>query len=194
MNEAISKSLIEGFTLSPRPSNTPGTVAGAPLNGYHCVALPGSDMLLPKDISLLADGRPEQRTLNALDSWLNYMRPVFASGQAWVGGYLRGSGPNAGRFEINVTVVFRPEHEQEAAACGRCWNQETMWSVDCTRPADEPQGRLTLLGGTGEGSVFADPDEPDHRGRARPTVKSVLAGQPAASSRRRRGLLWGRKQ
>ena len=105
MNEAISKSLIEGFTLSPRPSNTPGTVAGAPLNGYHCVALPGSDMLLPKDISLLADGRPEQRTLNALDSWLNYMRPVFASGQAWVGGYLRGSGPNAGRFEINVMLL-----------------------------------------------------------------------------------------
>lgn len=165
MRDVIAVGGLDGFTLSPH--GLADTHMGS-LDSHHAVTLPGSECLLPREISPDPGEYMSDEALDEIDAWLEVMEPALASGHAWVGGYRHTEGPLAGRFEINATVVFKPECHDDAEACGRLWNQKSIWTFG--------EGE-TETGGDGLNSVFAPLDEPDEQGRSR-TLRSMLGMRP----------------
>ena len=176
--------MLDGFTLSPH-----GAHDDHPPDGSHAVALQGTDLPLPRDPGLLEGLDPSEDTLHVIDKWLQMMMPALNSGNAWVGGFLHdedAEDERAGQFEINVTVLFLPEHRDEAFSCCTYWDQKSMWTFDKNH---EYGGYETPTGGTGGGSVFANPDAPDHLGQPRTLLKEML--EPEQRHRPRR--FWERQ-
>ena len=120
--------MLDGFTLSPH-----GAHDDHPPDGSHAVAIQGTDLPLPRDPGLLEGLDPSEDTLHAIREWLRRMKPALNSGNAWVGGFLHdedAEDERAGRFEINVTVLFLPEHRDEAFSCSTYWDQKSMRTFD----------------------------------------------------------------
>lgn len=184
MADVLERGMLDGFTLSPH-----GAHDDYPPDGCHAVAIPGTDLPLPHDPWLLGGHSPSENTLRVIREWLRRMMPALNSGHAWVGGFLHGEDDEderAGRFEINVTVLFLPEHRDEALSCCTHWDQKSMWTFDKNH---KYRGYETPTGGEGGGSVFTDPDASDHLGQPRTSLKEMLEPKP----RRRRRQLWKRQ-
>ena len=166
VDDIIQGRALDGFTLSPH-----GAAHTRILDGSHAVALQGSDLLLPHDSSFASGETPHDDTRALMTAWLDMMMPAFDSGHAWVGGYMHSDG----RLELNVTVLFKPEFRAEAIHCCEGWDQVEMWTFDKDH---QDGGYATPTGGEGGGSVFADPDAPDHLGQPRTLLKEMLEPAP----------------
>lgn len=182
--EVVEGDMVDGFTISPH-----GVTDGSPPDGAHAVTIQGTDLPLPHDAQLLKGGTPSPATLSIIARWLGHMAPALESGHAWVGGFLHPADDEderAGQFEINVTILFKPEHRDEAFSCSTYWDQKSMWTFD--KNHDDGGGYTTDTGGKGSGSVFTNPDAPDYLDQPRKLLKDML------ESPRRRWWQFRRRQ
>lgn len=152
LNEMAAVECSEGFTFSPTLDET--DTFATPDDGHHCVALPGTDLPVTWVVSPERDeeaaGIPidEERLFR---EWVIFMAPVFSTGQAWVGGYRPEPGDGAETFQTEVSLVFLPEHRQQASDSADAWKQKSIWTVD----KDHPQkGVLEFFDHEPCGSVF----------------------------------------
>ena len=136
-----------GFTLSDRFG--PGSAIGVPEKG-HCVTLPGSHLALPLGAAYdSTTGEPSEEALQEVEAWLEHLRPALDDSTAWIGGFKWEDEPHAGRFEINVTLVFPLDQEKAAAEAASVWRQNSYYTIDPNNGK-----RLTKTYGDGGRSVY----------------------------------------
>lgn len=101
-------------------------------------------------------GNPSEKALEEVEAWLGHLRPALDDATVWIGGFRWDDPPHAGKFEINVTLVFPLDQDEAAAEAASVWRQASYYTID---PANGD--RLTKTHGDGGRSVY----EP--RGRLR---------------------------
>ena len=150
-----------GFTLSTFPDSA-GRLASPSVG--HCVALPGSQYLLPANPVFDPDtGEPTPEAVTQVKMWVDHLEPLLENGNVWLGGWVWPSGEHKGKTEINVTVVFPADQTATANEAATAWNQHSYWTSD----PDHPDGGTeTETGGSGGKSIFNDgPIPPELSGR-----------------------------
>ena len=167
MNVLADPTLV-GRTISPRTSGTDVVIEAS--QGV-AVTLPGSDLRFKIDTKLIT--HPSNRTSehsfadevsvvadelgDDIDAFLQHMQPVIDSGGAWIGLWKADD-----VIELNMTVIVKELHEQEALEIGQRWDQKAVYHL----------GRKTLIpiGGTGGKSIYStdhSEDAPDSKLRQR---------------------------
>lgn len=117
----------EGFTVAP-VTGTTGVFKFA--EAGYCVALPG--------VACLVDPASESETTTGseLQAWVTGLRMALLSQCAWLGGYLWQQGPDKGKFEVAVSVVFRQDRLGDAALALESWDQLSLFAIDPQHPDD----------------------------------------------------------
>ncbi len=104
-----AKSLLEtvvehpnGFSISGRESET-GLIT---LTEGYCVSIHGTDMVIESDIYYPASTVFTAEAIAEVKDCLSVMKPALDSGCFWIGGFKWEEGERAGKYEINLTLVF----------------------------------------------------------------------------------------
>ena len=113
----------DGFTFDPGDPFDPADPAGGPLDGV-CVTLDNTKLQwsAAQAEQLFPDGKADAAARALLRNWVNTVSGVLNDGRCWIGGWRNA----AGAVEVNVTFVFRPEHETAAREFGALQGQEAV--------------------------------------------------------------------
>ena len=122
-----------GFTFDPADPYDPADDSGGALSG---ISVTFDNTKLAWDPKTAAadfpDGKPTRHALNKINEWAKTFADVLDDGRCWVGGWRAGDGT----VEINLTFVFKPEHEQAATEFGALQDQEAVHRLDDHKDLD----------------------------------------------------------
>ena len=116
-----------GFTFDPADAYDPADDSGGPLSGISAAF---DNTILVWDPETAAvdfpDGEPTANASARIAAWVEAFSDVLDDGRCWVGGWRAGDGT----VEINLTFVFKPEHEQAAMEFGALQDQQAVHRLD----------------------------------------------------------------
>ncbi len=71
------------------------------------------------------------------------MKPALDSGFVWLGGFRW----EDGRYEVNLTLVFKADKEDDARAAGKAGQQQSIWNNDPNLSEEEKRIIIDEEGG-----------------------------------------------
>ncbi len=136
-----------GFSISGRQSEGDLVV---PLKGF-CVTAHGTDYLIENSIRESGSALYNPKAVAEVADVLTSMEPLLGSGHVWIGGFKWENGEKAGKYEINITLVFPPDKKDDADTAARIGDQRSYWEVDHSLPEE---GTEHICGGDGGRSEY----------------------------------------
>ena len=116
-----------GFTFDPADPYDPADDSEGPLSGIS-VAFDNTKLEWdPQQAAVdFPGGEPTFDASAKINAWVKSFADALDNGRCWLGGWRA----DDGTVEINVTFVFKPEHEQAAMEFGALQDQEAVHRLD----------------------------------------------------------------